>query len=83
MKPLLIKELAATEPMLCRMCVSPEAVQQRDMMVWQHFREKKVPVCMLLSGGYAKQSAAVISESLAAILKREAKQPSNIEIISS
>lgn len=57
------------------MCVSGDAVQQRDMMVWKRFRERQVPICMLLSGGYAKQSAAVISASLAAILKREAQAP--------
>lgn len=59
--------------MLYRMCVSSEAVQQRDMMVWKRFRERRVPVCMLLSGGYARESAAVISSSLAAILKSEAE----------
>ena len=58
---------------MCRMCVSAEAVQQRDMMVWARFRERQVPVCMLLSGGYAQQSAAVIAASLAGILKWEAQ----------
>jgi acetoin utilization deacetylase AcuC-like enzyme len=58
------------------MCVSAEAVQQRDMMVWKRFRERGVPVCMLLSGGYARQSAAVISASLSAILQRESEATS-------
>jgi acetoin utilization deacetylase AcuC-like enzyme len=60
---------------LGQMQVSSEAVIKRDMVVWKRFRGRGVPVCMLLSGGYAKQCAAVIAESLAAILKFETQQP--------
>lgn len=55
----------------CRMCVSAAAVRERDMLVWQKFRHAGVPVTMLLSGGYSKQSASVISDSLADILQWE------------
>lgn len=51
--------------------MSAEAVRRRDMLVWQTFREAGVPVTMLLSGGYSKQSASVISDSLGDILQWE------------
>ena len=37
----------------------------RDQRVFQYAADAGVPICMLLSGGYASQSAAVISASIA------------------
>ena len=36
----------------------------RDERVFRHAVEAQIPICMLLSGGYASQSAAVISASI-------------------
>jgi histone deacetylase 11 len=44
--------------------VSATGIQQRDEMVWQFAADQGVPIVMLLSGGYARNSAAVISSSL-------------------
>lgn len=55
----------------CRMQVSAEAVAERDLHVFQRCRTAGVPVCMLLSGGYAAASAAAVTASVAAILERE------------
>lgn len=41
------------------------------MTVWQTFRIARVPVMMLMSGGYTRQSAGVIADSLADILHFE------------
>jgi hypothetical protein len=68
----LVLDIVDTVSIVCRMCVTPEAVKQRDMLVWETFRTAGVPICMLLSGGYSRQSAAVVSSSLEAILKWEA-----------
>lgn len=56
---------------LGRMCVSAEAVVERDSLVWTACRSRGIPVCMLLSGGYARNSAAVVSQSLERILLQE------------
>eukprot|EP00892_Ulva_mutabilis_P007087 jgi/Ulvmu1/4750/UM020_0034.1 len=61
---------------LGRVCVSAEAVRQRDMLVWQKFRQLRVPITMLMSGGYTKQSAGVISDSLADIIQLEKRRGS-------
>ena len=39
-------------------------VVTRDERVFRHAAKAQTPICMLLSGGYASQSAAVIAASL-------------------
>ena len=60
--------------MACRMNVSAGAVAARDLAVFAACREKQVPVCMLLSGGYAAKSAEAVTASLSAILKSQQVQ---------
>ena len=50
--------------MICRCHVAFEDIIARDQRVFQHAAEADVPICMLLSGGYASQSAAVIAASI-------------------
>eukprot|EP00195_Chlamydomonas_chlamydogama_P004527 CAMPEP_0202925260 /NCGR_PEP_ID=MMETSP1392-20130828/79404_1 /ASSEMBLY_ACC=CAM_ASM_000868 /TAXON_ID=225041 /ORGANISM="Chlamydomonas chlamydogama, Strain SAG 11-48b" /LENGTH=402 /DNA_ID=CAMNT_0049619029 /DNA_START=76 /DNA_END=1286 /DNA_ORIENTATION=- len=45
-------------------CVSKEGIMQRDLMVWTLALQLKVPIVMVLSGGYAKGNAAVVAASL-------------------
>ena len=50
-------------------CVSAEDVVTRDQQVWQYAADKQVPICMLLSGGYARHSAQVIAASIANLFR--------------
>ena len=51
----------------CR--VSAEDVVARDQQVWQYAADKRAPICMLLSGGYARHSATVIAQSIANLFR--------------
>jgi acetoin utilization deacetylase AcuC-like enzyme len=57
------------------MQVSVEAMVERDALVFQLCRECGTPVCMLLSGGYAKDSASAVAQSLGMLLRNEASRP--------
>lgn len=48
----------------CRMAVSAKGVLERDELVFGAAFDAQVPICMLLSGGYAKRNARVIADSL-------------------
>lgn len=52
---------------LGRLNVSFDDVVQRDLMVFRKARDRKIPILMLLSGGYTLMSAEVIKESLVRI----------------
>lgn len=52
------------------MRVSEEGVIERDAMVFEFAMEMGVPICMVLSGGYTRRSAAVIAASLANLLRK-------------
>lgn len=53
---------------LGQMAVTAEGVQQRDQCVWTFAQRMQAPICMLLSGGYAKDNARVVGDSLATLL---------------
>ena len=55
---------------LCRCKVSAEAVCKRDEMVFSAVLESGVPICMALSGGYAKDSAKVITQCLSHLFNK-------------
>ena len=55
---------------LCRCQVSAEAVCKRDEMVFAAAVESGVPICMALSGGYAKNSAKVITQCLSHVFNK-------------
>ncbi|BES90983.1 Histone deacetylase domain [Nesidiocoris tenuis] len=49
---------------LGRLSVSPKGVIKRDQIVFMKARERAVPIVMLTSGGYLKESAKVIADSI-------------------
>ncbi|GFH10087.1 hist_deacetyl domain-containing protein [Haematococcus lacustris] len=56
---------------LGRMKVTREGVLARDAMVWSYaLKEARAPIVMTLSGGYARSSAAVVSESIVNLMRR-------------
>lgn len=44
--------------------VSPEALVDRDQMVFKFALSLGAPICMLLSGGYSKKAANVVADSI-------------------
>mmetsp|Transcript_8389 Transcript_8389/g.13664 ORF Transcript_8389/g.13664 Transcript_8389/m.13664 type:complete len:165 (+) Transcript_8389:616-1110(+) len=44
--------------------VSPEGIQQRDEIVFREALSRKIPILMVLSGGYQRNNAQVIAESI-------------------
>ena len=53
-----------------RLEVSAQGVAQRDEMVFEAARRAGVPICMALSGGYARDSASVISSCLKHVIDK-------------
>ncbi|KAH8383226.1 hypothetical protein KR009_007486 [Drosophila setifemur] len=49
---------------LGNLAITPEGVVERDRLVFSTFRALGIPIVMLLSGGYLKESAAVIADSI-------------------
>ncbi|KAH8340582.1 hypothetical protein KR059_001667 [Drosophila kikkawai] len=49
---------------LGNLAITAEGVMERDRLVFSTFRALRIPVVMLLSGGYLKQSAGVIADSI-------------------
>lgn len=54
---------------LGRLAVSAQGVTARDAAVWRFAAAHRVPIAMLLSGGYSREGAAVVAASLAALLR--------------
>lgn len=54
---------------LGRMGVSAEGIKQRDAHVFHVARSKNIPIVMTLSGGYSKESAAIVGSSIEQILR--------------
>jgi len=61
-------DILAGDP-LGRMNISEQGIIDRDEMVFRKALSKKVPIVMLLSGGYQKENAAVIAKSIENILQ--------------
>ena len=61
-------DIMAGDP-LGGMNISEQGIIQRDEMVFRMALSKKVPIVMLLSGGYRKENAAVIAKSIENILR--------------
>ena len=56
---------------LGRLKVDEADVIKRDELVWRYAAEEfKCPIVMLLSGGYPKRSAAVVTDSIANLIQR-------------
>jgi histone deacetylase 11 len=60
---------------LGRLSVSEAGIIQRDELVFREALDRHVPVMMLLSGGYSRQSAGIIGRSIENILKNVIKVP--------
>uniref|UniRef100_A0A1A9WRL1 Histone deacetylase 11 n=1 Tax=Glossina brevipalpis TaxID=37001 RepID=A0A1A9WRL1_9MUSC len=56
-------DILAGDP-LGALSITPEGVIERDRFVFSTCRSKKIPIVMLLSGGYLKSSAQVIADSI-------------------
>jgi histone deacetylase 11 len=67
-KPELIVYNAGTDCMqgdpLGQLNISPQGVIERDEIVFQMAFERKIPIVMVLSGGYQKSNAPNIAESI-------------------
>lgn len=67
-KPDLIIYNAGTDPLrgdpYGGMYLSYEGLLERDRFVFQETKNKKVPVAMLLAGGYTEQSAHLVADSI-------------------
>lgn len=57
--------------------LSAEDVLSRDMFVIQQFRQRQIPVVMLLSGGYSPESHRLVAHTVARLLDR-AEAPDGI-----
>lgn len=50
--------------------ISPQGIIDRDIMVMEFFVKRKIPIMMVLSGGYSPQSADIIGKSIENICQR-------------
>ena len=50
--------------------ISPEGIIQRDEAVFKEALTRKVPIVMLLSGGYQMSNAPVIADSVTNLIKK-------------
>ncbi|KAI5733092.1 hypothetical protein M8J76_007569 [Diaphorina citri] len=46
------------------LAISPQGIIRRDELVFMKARERRVPIVMLTSGGYLKQTARIIADSI-------------------
>jgi len=53
-----------------KLSISPRGVIERDAFVFSCAKEKKIPILMVLSGGYSSESAGVIGRSIENIIKK-------------
>ena len=51
------------------MCLSVNGIVRRDETVFRFFGERDVPVLMVLSGGYTRESARIIGRSIKNLLE--------------
>ncbi|CAD8126424.1 unnamed protein product [Paramecium sonneborni] len=56
-------DIMAGDP-LGNCCISPAGIQRRDEVVFKWANFKKIPILMLLSGGYQKENTFAIGESI-------------------
>ncbi len=73
-KPELLIYNAGTDCMqgdpLGRLNISPEGVIRRDEYIFKIAFDRKVPIVMVLSGGYQKTNAPNIAESIENIVEK-------------
>lgn len=54
---------------LGQMKISAQGIIERDLFVFIQAKKHNIPILMVLSGGYSRESASIVSESIANILK--------------
>ncbi len=54
---------------LGKMKISKKGIIERDFMVFKMAIERKIPILMVLSGGYTLESALIISESIESVIE--------------
>ena len=59
--------------LLGMLSVSKEGIITRDEIVFKNAIDNKIPVLMLLSGGYSKRSAEITAKSIENILQKHLK----------
>lgn len=73
-KPDLVIYNAGSDPFvedpLTRLSLSRADIADRDLMVATHVRERGIPMAMVLSGGYARESWRIHADGIEAILTR-------------
>lgn len=57
------------EDPLGQLQVSREGIAIRDLLVFQMARERQIPIVMLLSGGYTRESWQLIGESISGLIR--------------
>lgn len=65
------------EDNLGQMNISEQGIMKRDELVFKNAFERKIPILMVLSGGYTEKSAGIISKSIENILKHVIKADFN------
>jgi len=55
---------------LGHMNISADGIVKRDELVWEACIKKNIPIVQVLSGGYAKQSARLVSDCILNLLKK-------------
>lgn len=55
---------------LGRMSITKEGIKNRDFIVFSEAQKRNMPILMVLSGGYTKESSQIIAESISQILEK-------------
>jgi acetoin utilization deacetylase AcuC-like enzyme len=50
--------------------LTPDGIAKRDELVFKFAQDRKIPVVMVLSGGYQLNNAGVIADSLTNVIKK-------------
>ena len=66
-------DILSSDP-LCDMDISENGIEKRDAMVFAQALSRKIPIAMVLSGGYTKESAGIISRSIEHLVKNISPQ---------
>ena len=86
-KPDLIIYNAGTDifekDMVGSMNISENGIKQRDEIVFEQALSRDIPIVMVLSGGYTKESAGIISKSIENLLKKVIPQYKNLNHVRS
>ena len=66
-------DVVAGDP-IGNLSISPKTVRERDVFVVGELRKRRIPTVMVLSGGYTKQSYALVANSVIALLEQAERE---------